>query len=172
MATEEAETAEHATARSGGRTDFPPANVGRLLLSAFELFADGIVSGIRERGFPEFRYSDTQVLRNLDPEGTRITALAERARMTKQAMSELVRRLERDGFVERRPDPEDGRAKRVQMTEKGRDVTEAAQQTNREVVESWSESLGREELQRLLELLSDLLQSQEALPRFPDPLDW
>ena len=94
----------------------PPANVGRLLLSAFELFADEIVSGIRERGFPEFRYSDTQVLRNLDPEGTRITELAER----------------------------------VHMTDRGLRVTEAARATDHEVVESWSDSLGREELERLL----------------------
>ena len=172
MATGERTTSENATVRSSDTGVSPPPNVGRLLLSAFELFADEIVSGIRERGFPEFRYSDTQVLRNLDPDGTRITELAERARMTKQAMSELVRRLEKEGLVERRPDPEDGRAKRVQMTEKGRGVTEAAQVTYREVIESWSRELQEGEFARLLKLLSELLASRDALPRFRDPLDW
>ena len=155
--------------REGGATS---PNIGRLLLSAFELFADEIVAGIRSRGFPDFRLSDTQVVRNLEREGTRITDLAERASMTKQAMSELVRRVERAGYVERRPDPEDGRAKRVHMTERGLAMTRAAREAYGEVAESWSEALGGEDFGRLRELLIELLASQDAMPRYRDPFDW
>lgn len=157
---------------SGDERDRAEPNLGRLLLVAFELFSDEIISGIRSRGFPDFRLTDTRVVRNLEEEGTRITELAERARMTKQAMSELVRRVERRGYVERRPDPDDGRAKRVHMTETGLRLTQAAREAYRDVAERWAEALGEEEFARLEELLTDLLASQDALPRFEDPLDW
>lgn len=164
--------ADKRDAADSDRRVHPDPNVGQLLLAAWELFADEIVSGIRRRGFPDFRLADTQVVRYLDPEGTRITALAERARMSKQAMSELVRRVERQGYVERRDDPEDGRAKRVHLTDTGRRVTEAARATYRELIRGWREELGEENFGRLKGLLSELLESRDALPRHHDPLDW
>lgn len=49
----------------------------------------------------------------LDDAGTTVSVLAERAQITKQSMAELVRHLEVHGYVERVPDPKDGRAKLV-----------------------------------------------------------
>ena len=63
----------------------------------------------------------------LDDTGTTVSTLATRAQMTKQAMAELVAHLERGGYVERVPDPDDRRAKRVLPTERGREVLEVAQ---------------------------------------------
>jgi DNA-binding MarR family transcriptional regulator len=60
---------------------------------------------------------------NVDPGGTRLTELAARADMTHQSMSELVAALERRGWVERRPDPNDGRARLVCLTADGRELT-------------------------------------------------
>ena len=51
-----------------------------------------------------------------------MSVLADRARMTKQSMTELVAHLERHGYVERVPDPADGRAKLVRATGRGREV--------------------------------------------------
>lgn len=169
---ETTETPDHRSDDATTRRVRPSPNVGRLLLASWEMFAEGIVSGIRSGGFPAFRLADTQVLRNLEPEGTRITVLAERARMSKQAMSELVRRVERQGYVERRDDPEDGRAKRVHMTDDGLRVIEAAQATYRELIEGWRGELGEEDFGRLQDLLTELLDAHDALPHFHDPLDW
>lgn len=146
-------------------------NIGRLLLSSFELFADRIVAGVRDRGFPAFRLTDTQVLRYLELEGTRITVLADRARVTKQAMSELVQRVERQGYVERRPDPADGRAKRVHLTDRGREVTRAARATYRSITDEWREALGEDGFERLRSLLIELLESEGAAPEYRDLLD-
>lgn len=146
-------------------------SIGRLLLAAFQLFEDRIVEGIRSLGFSDFRLSDTYVFRNLDPGGTRITTLARRARVTKQSMSEFVRGLERRGYVERTPDPGDGRAKRVRLTARGRDVTDAARRVHRSLVEEWGDALGAREFVRLRELLGTLLVAHDALPSFVDPLD-
>lgn len=146
-------------------------NIGRLLLHSFEVFSDRIVAGVRDRGFPDFRLTDTKVLRYLEAEGTQITVLAERAHMTKQAMSELVRRVERQGYVERRPDPADGRAKRVHLTARGERVTEAARATYRSIVGDWREALGDDGFDRLQSLLVNLLESQDATPGYRDLFD-
>jgi len=153
----------------GSRAGSP--SIGRLLLAAFQLFEDRIVDGIRSLGFSDFRLSDTYVFRNLDPEGSRITTLAKRARVTKQSMSEFVRGLESRGYVQRRPDPRDGRAKRVHLTDRGRSLNEAARRVHRELVEEWAEALGASQFGHLRALLGALLAAHGALPSFVDPLD-
>lgn len=52
-------------------------------------------------------------------EGTRSSELARRLGVSKQAVGQLVAELEAMGVVERRPDPDDGRAKRVCFTDRG-----------------------------------------------------
>ena len=59
-------------------------------------------------------------------DGLRLRDLAERASITAQSMGELVDELERAGYVERRPDPSDRRAKRVYLTRTGRRSVQAA----------------------------------------------
>lgn len=156
-------------ARAGVRTG---PNIGQLLLGSWELFADRIVRGVRESGFEDFRLADTAVLRYMDPKGSRITTIAERARMTKQAVSQLVQRLEKRGYVVREPDPDDGRAKLVQLTDRGQSVIEAAQEAFRELEADWKARVGEEDLAQVERVLANLLAAHDALPRFQDPLDW
>lgn len=63
------------------------------------------------------RAAHTQVFEGLDPDGTRLTTLAERAQMSHQAMGELVDELVRHGYLERVPDPADRRARLIRPTE-------------------------------------------------------
>jgi DNA-binding MarR family transcriptional regulator len=70
--------------------------------------------------FEHFRTSHTLLLPHIDLRGTRLTILAERLGVSKQAVGQLVSELEEFGVLERRPDPEDGRAKLVCFTKKGR----------------------------------------------------
>jgi DNA-binding MarR family transcriptional regulator len=74
-------------------------------------------------GYEGVQPSHHNVFENIDPHGTRLTELAARADMTHQSMSELVAGLETRGWVERRPDPTDGRARLVCLTPEGRDLT-------------------------------------------------
>ncbi|MFT3923853.1 MAG: MarR family transcriptional regulator [Myxococcales bacterium] len=74
----------------------------------------------RRTGQPQLRRSHTSLLPHIDLEGTRITDLADRLGITKQAVSQLVDDLEALDVLARVPDPEDARAKRVVFTAKGR----------------------------------------------------
>ncbi len=71
-------------------------------------------------GRPALRRSHTALLPHIDLGGTRVTDLAERLGVTKQAVSQLLDDLEACGVVARTTDPVDARAKRVVFTETGK----------------------------------------------------
>ncbi len=77
-------------------------------------------------GFDDHRVVHHNVMAHVTHTGIRLTELAEKAGVTKQAMSELVIDLERLGYLQRTPDPHDGRAKLIGFTDKGRAAVDAA----------------------------------------------
>src|SRR5918997_2558089 len=93
-------------------------NLG-VLISVLNRVVDDAVMAVLAAEHPDVRRAHGPVFEMLDPGGSRVADLARRARMSRQAMGELVDDLERLGYVERRPDPRDGRAKLVMLTEKG-----------------------------------------------------
>ena len=140
-------------------------NIGRKLLYAFDAFESRIVDGIQQAGFSDFKASDGSALRNVDLAGTRLTEMARRAHMTKQGMGQLVRDLERRRYVRVTADPDDGRARRVILTKKGRELIAAGQRVYRELERDWVGVLGEREfrrLQRALDRLVDAEGSQAA----------
>ena len=94
-------------------------SVHRVLLSASGAFVRDVLHVVHEGGFDAVSEVNLALFRNLDPGGTRLTEVASRARMTKQAMAELVDKAEQLGLVARRPDPGDGRAKIVVPSQAG-----------------------------------------------------
>lgn len=74
---------------------------------------------MREAGYAQTRIAHIGLTRNLDVEGTRLTELARRASMSKQAMGELVEQCEAMGLVARSRDPSDGRARIITFTALG-----------------------------------------------------
>ncbi len=77
------------------------------------------VARVASAGAPRLRSSHTALLPQVEPEGTRLVDLAARVGVSKQAVGQLVDDLEAMGVVERIPDPEDGRARRVCFTRRG-----------------------------------------------------
>jgi DNA-binding MarR family transcriptional regulator len=96
-------------------------DLGRLLLQAHRALASELREGMTERGYPAVRAGHAAVFMHIDRRsGTRLTDLARRARITKQGMMLIVDDLESRGYVRRVPDEEDGRAKVVRLTARGR----------------------------------------------------
>jgi DNA-binding MarR family transcriptional regulator len=102
-----------------------------------------------ERGHGDVRAAHGAVFQYLDETGTTVSALAERAQITKQAMAELVHYLEARGYVIRKPDPDDRRAKLVVPTERGREVVAIAQDLVPQLVDRITTVLGAERVESL-----------------------
>ncbi len=99
-----------------------PVNTVVLLREAFVALNDRAVARLAERGHDAVRPAHGAVFQHLDDTGTPVARLAERAQMTKQAMAELVAHLEEHGYVVRKSDPADRRAKLVIPTDRGLEV--------------------------------------------------
>jgi len=114
----------------------------RLLEAAFEDFSAEVAKRIQAAGYNDLRPGHGCVFGNIDPEGSRLTDLAERANMTKQSVGEVTSDLERRGYIQRVPDPSDGRAKIIRLTERGRHAQAIGRELIDDVERDWSERFG------------------------------
>ncbi|MCT0249050.1 MarR family winged helix-turn-helix transcriptional regulator, partial [Synechococcus sp. CS-205] len=113
-------------------------------------FEEAFDQRIHARGYEDFRHSDVTVIARLPADGgARISELAERAAVTKQAIGKSVKSLEARGYVERRPDPDDGRAQRVVLSERGMALLNDAREVIAAIEAEWAEVLGAAGLTRL-----------------------
>lgn len=130
-----------------------------LLRLARDLLSAEVGAAVRQVA-PDQRRAHGSVMEQLDFEdGLRLTDLAKGAGMTPQAVGELVDQLEALGYVERRPDPTDRRAKRIHRTDRARRASEAAFETSHRIDHELSELLGAD---RLAALRDDLVRIVEA----------
>lgn len=105
----------------------PPAPTSALLRMAYNALAAGIYRAVVHAGGKDLRPAHGNVLEMLAIEdGLRVTDIAGRAGMATQSMGELVDDLVRKGYIERREDRADRRAKRIHLTAKGREHADAS----------------------------------------------
>ena len=113
-------------------------------------------------GYPEVRPGHGCVFTYLDRDrGSRLTDLADRSGLTKQAVGEAVADLEGKGYLERVPDPIDGRAKIIRLSERGRAGVRAADRHFADIEREWGEGIGDERMAALREAL-ELLAEREG----------
>lgn len=136
--------------------------IGQLLGQLQRHFRTAMYSRAREAGYEDIREAHLQVFGTIDWTGTRLTDLAARANMTRASMAELVDELERNGYVERRPDPEDGRAKRVCLTRKGRKMMTQALRAVEDIEGAYASAIGAERFERMCQSLQGILEAQSG----------
>jgi DNA-binding MarR family transcriptional regulator len=118
-------------------------NLGFLLAKASQRWNELLQKAFAREGFPEVRASYGSVLLPLfEEDGLRMGEVAARARLSKQTMTTMVRLAERDGLVERRSDPGDGRATRVHLTKRGHRFKPVAERVLADLDEMAREALG------------------------------
>ena len=133
-----------------------PPPLPRLLGLLMGTISERLMAHLAAAGFDDQRPAHNAVFANIPPEGIRLTELAERAGMSKQAMSELVSDLEARGYLERHPDPADGRAKLIQFSDRGWAAVAAALDAFTLIERELAEKVGSRRMQELRETLSRL----------------
>ena len=123
------------------------------MLSAASTLVDAIHSGVEARGFTGLRPAHGFTFVRIAAEGATIAEIGEHLGVTKQAASQLVDELLRRGYVASGPHPRDARAKLITLTERGREVTRAADEASIEAAREWVAVLG---VERVRELTADL----------------
>jgi DNA-binding MarR family transcriptional regulator len=140
-------------APSLGRDD-----LGFLLAKATQRWNELLAERFAAAGYGEVRPSYGSVLLPLfEEDGLRMGELARRARLSKQTMTELVRRLERDGLVERRADPDDGRASLIYLTTRSRAFAPVAAHALADVHALVGQRLSARRIEELEAALRELL---------------
>jgi DNA-binding MarR family transcriptional regulator len=141
------------------------SDIARRLLAAHRALAADLVLELEERGWPGLRASQAALVLNVDRRsGTRLPELARRAGVTKQATMVVVDELEVRGLVRRTPDPEDGRAKVVRLTARGRTLAAECRRAVAAVEARTRRTLGGRRYEGLREALDLLLESDDEAP--------
>ena len=123
----------------------PPRPLPAVLSQLKNLAVQDMFSRMAAEGFQDVREGHGCVFGFIDLEsGSRLTDLADRSGLTKQAVSEAEAELERKGYLERVPDPEDGRAKIIKLTRRGFDAASTGRRLFAEIETEWAERYGEE----------------------------
>jgi DNA-binding MarR family transcriptional regulator len=125
------------------------ANFGSLLRDPMMVMQELVADELAQRGFADLRPALLAVGQHIGAAGSRITELAERTQLTKATVVHAVDELERLGYVTRRPDPTDGRAKLVMTTARAREAERAARSAVAEIRAAWAELIGEQDMAAL-----------------------
>jgi len=129
----------------------------RLLIRITRHMTVETVTRMQARGIVGMQPAYPRLLGNLDTEGTRIGALARRMGTTRQAATQLAREIERAGFVERHPDPTDGRGIIIRFTPNGRAGLACAVEVMTEIEAEYAAAIGQADMAHLKFSLALLL---------------
>lgn len=140
------------------------ASVGQLLLKCARLLDERAVARVNQGApQPQLRPAHTRLLPHVDVEGTRLTELARRLGITKQAVGQLVDDLVGHGVLELAPDPSDGRARLVRFTPKGVAAISQGLGVLNEIESELAQRIGPQRMRALHESLTDILDALEHM---------
>ena len=128
-------------------------NLGRLLKEFAKDFEHRVLQTLHEQGHHQVRPSHSAVFSNLGMGAVRVTELAERARVTQQAMGKMLKELERIGYIVRDLDGQDKRAKEIRFTPMGVQLVRDSMVAVDAVRQEYADKIGRDELNQLESLL-------------------
>lgn len=139
--------------------------VGQLLVRLLREFRDDLAAPRSDAGYGDVREPHFQIFGNIRMGGIRLTELADRAQLSLAATSELVNDLADLGYLTRRPDPADGRAKLIELTKRGRDLMADAANRVADIEHRWAALAGERNFNQMcatMQRLLDELDPKEA----------
>lgn len=117
---------------------------------------------IHEAGHPDVTSGMITLFRLAGIDERRPGEIAVTARLSKQATNDLLRELERLGYVKRRADPTDGRARIMRLTKRGHELDAAVWAAGRAVEQSWTGRVGGKRLATFNEVLDELAAEHDS----------
>jgi DNA-binding MarR family transcriptional regulator len=136
--------------------DNDPPLIGALLRMPWEIVRQRMLDGLHRRGFTDLVPAHLTVLQYPGPDGQRPSELADRIRVSKQALNYLLGQMEDLGYLTREADDEDQRSKRVKLTARGQAVIQEIREIVAEVETEWETQLGAASFAQLRDLLTQL----------------
>ncbi len=144
-------------------------HIGQLLVHLTRLFQSELYARLQQAGLEEARVPHTHVTAYIKADGSRLTDLAAQARMTRPAMAELVDDLERLGIIERRPDPSDGRAKLICLTDAGWEAMRTGRRVITDLETEYAGLIGTERFEQTCQGMQALLDALNRQVESKDP---
>lgn len=135
------------------------SHLGRLVLELGRHFQARAQEKLHARGFSDYKLSHNALMVNLGMNGARLVDLAESAGITKQSMAAIANELEELGYIERIPDPEDGRARIIRLAARGHELFPVAVEALEEVIAEYAELVGQPRVDRLRRDLEKLVRA-------------
>jgi DNA-binding MarR family transcriptional regulator len=143
---------------------FGPPMIGALLRAPWEAVQTHMLKRLHENGCADFDAAYLPVFGYPGPQGARPSELAARLGMSKQALNYLLGSLERAGYLERRPHPDDSRSRRIALTPHGVGAVEVIRDAVAELETSWTQLLGPRRFAQLRTMLQELGRSPVPPP--------
>ena len=128
-------------------------NTPLLMFVAHRAAESQVFEALRTAGFGDLTLAQCRLAQRLSPSGIRLTDLAEQSQITKQTAGALVDELGRSGYVTRKPDPTDARARLVVLTDRGAQLCQAAAAEVARIETQWRRHLGARAYRQLTESL-------------------
>ncbi len=126
---------------------------------AWQAVRDEIASYVARAGYDDIRSAHVLVFRYPGPEGLRPSEIGAQLQLSKQSVNDLVRHLERTGYLTLEPDPLDGRARLVHLTARGKRLQRTAREAARSAERRFEETLGPDRLKDFKEMLASVTRS-------------
>jgi DNA-binding MarR family transcriptional regulator len=137
-------------------------SLGLLLRLTYQQWTLAVDTRLAEEGFGDIRPHHANVFTFVPAEGIQVAELTKLAHMRKQSMTQTVEELEKLGYVERRPDPNDKRARLVFLTDRGKKVRPIASAAGKIVDANWADLTSVETIEGLRQTLAAVLAAVEA----------
>jgi DNA-binding MarR family transcriptional regulator len=137
-------------------------DLGILMALAFAAFSNELRAAVTAAGYDDLHRSFGYVARNLAAGPLTLTELAKRLEITSPGALKIVQQMEETGHLERVPDPDDARAKRLRLTRHGRAALAAARAFHKRFEEDLIERHGERKVAALREVLGALVERHVA----------
>ncbi|MBB5873881.1 DNA-binding MarR family transcriptional regulator [Allocatelliglobosispora scoriae] len=140
-----------------------PIDLGILLGLAYQEFVRELRVAHEEAGFTDVGRSDGVVFRAIAGRPMTVSDLAVRLQITKQGAAQIIEEMEARGYVERHPDPSDGRARLVHLAERGRAALASARAFHRSYEERLAAAHGKAAVATLRGLLAEIAGAEQTV---------